>query len=269
MSMPDLKKLLRETKKITRSIGKYIVLEFNNFKFSRIETKSNLNDLVSYVDRETEKKLSEQLLKLLPNSSILGEENTQSNLINEYTWIIDPIDGTTNFVHGIPLFCISIGLLYENQIILGLVYNPISKEMFYAIKGGPSMLNGKVIQCSENQELSKSLIAVGLSIIGKVTKFQKNQKWFFTKFPKLFSKARGVRGIGSAALSLCWVAAGRFDIYCEKGLNVWDVAGGSLIVKQAGGKVTDFNNLDNFLFSGELLATGKVYPKVYKFLKKP
>lgn len=266
-----LRVLLAETKKIVATVGEYAKTEFRRFQKSKIEFKSNARDLVSFVDKETEKKLITRLLRLTPGANIIGEENThtikpKSHDSTGYTWIIDPIDGTTNFVHGIPLFCISVGLLQGKKLVLGVVYNPVSGEMFYATHKTPAMLNGKRITSSSNTQLDKSVISIGISLAGESTTAQKNQLWLNGNIGILFKKCRAVRGIGTAALSLCWVAAGRVDAYFERGLNAWDAAGGALIVQQASGKVTDFENGNNFLFGGELLAAGKVHAQFLKIV---
>lgn len=266
----NLNKLLTKTKKIALVTGRYAKKEFYRFQRSQIETKSNPNDLVSYVDKETERQLISALLKLTPRATVIGEEKTSPQEKTELTWIIDPIDGTVNFVYGIPIFALSIALLYKNELVLGIIYNPAMELMYYATSNTSTRLNGKKIRVSSNTETKKGIISLGVSpaiMFGKKRTDKQDQHWFFKSLPALMGQVRGIRALGSAAMSMAWVASGQLDAYYERGLNAWDIAAGGLIVRQAGGKVTDFSQKDDFLFQKELIATGKIYSQFYKLLK--
>jgi myo-inositol-1(or 4)-monophosphatase len=234
---------------ISISIGDWIMSEQKKFNSSSIEMKS-FNNLVSYVDKKSEERFIEELKKLIPNSGIIGEEGLEKYSKKEYTWIIDPLDGTTNFAHSIPVFCTSVALMFEGRIILGVVYDPNRKEVFHAIEGGGSFLNNTLIEVSNTSDLSNSLIATGFPYddFSRLNSYL-NTFSYFTK------NTRGIRRLGSAALDLCFVACGRFDAFFEYALSPWDVAAGSLIVKEANGKVSDFNNQQNYIFGEQIIAT--------------
>lgn len=210
--------------------------------------QKGLNDLVSYVDLESEKMLVKELSKLLPGSGFITEENTASGLA-EYNWIIDPLDGTTNFVHGIPCFAVSIALEQRSSIVLGVVYEVNRDECFSAMAGGGARLNGKSIHVSDRRSLSESLIATGFPIFN----FSR-QEAYLEVLKQLMQQTRGIRRIGSAASDLCYLACGRVDAFFEYNLNAWDVAAGALIVQEAGGLVSDFSRGENWLFGKEICA---------------
>lgn len=230
----DLGSILEELIVLAREQGVFIEQQAVAFNQDVVELKAR-NQLVSYVDREVEKKIVEKLGQLIPDSGFLCEEETLQNINKRITWIVDPLDGTTNFVHGIKNYSISIALEIENEIVLGLVYCIPNNEMFTAQKSGGAFLNGNPIQVSR-RSLSESLIATG---------FPFHTKELVPEFLGLLSKVlmncRGVRRLGSAAIDLAYVAAGRFDGFFEMGLNPWDAAAGKLLIEEAGGIVSDFN----------------------------
>lgn len=248
---------------ITRLTGNFIRKEAMAFDANDIEYKG-LNDLVSYVDKNAEKQLVSNLSKLLPNSGFITEEDTVNTLGKTYTWIIDPLDGTTNFIHGIPTYAISIALYEEDKPVLGIVYELNRGELFFTFKGGAAYLNNKEIHVSKNNKLAQSLLATGFPYY----QFDK-QAQYIQLFTEMMQKCHGLRRIGSAAVDLAYVACGRFDAYFEYNLNSYDVAAGAYLVQQAGGKVMNFSGGDEFLEKREMLATnGMVTDEILTTIKK-
>lgn len=239
--------ILQQVVRISREAGAFIRDQRNSFEQKHIVQKG-LNDLVSYVDLECEKRLVENLRQVLPGCGFITEENTATQRA-DYNWIIDPLDGTTNFIHGIPCFAVSIALEHNSEIILGVVYEVNRDECFSAIAGGGAELNGKTISVSACSSLSESLIATGFPIYN----FSK-QDQYLAVLKELMKTTRGIRRIGSAASDLCYLACGRVDAFFEYNLNPWDVAAGALIVTEAGGNVSDFNGREDWLFGKEIVA---------------
>jgi myo-inositol-1(or 4)-monophosphatase len=208
-------------------------------------------DLVTSVDRESERRIVEVLTGKFPEHSILAEEET--NLVGakgDYRWIIDPLDGTTNFAHGYPQCCVSIALESAGEIILGLVYDPLRRECFRTVKGQGSTLNGNPIRISEVKELDKALLATGFP-------YDRRQRadFYLDFFKEFMARSQGIRRAGSAALDLCYVACGRIDGFWEFKLRAWDVAAGALIVEEAGGKVSDLSGQPFSIGGSETLAS--------------
>ncbi|MCU0359160.1 MAG: inositol monophosphatase [Bacteroidia bacterium] len=253
-SKEELNTLVAEVAALAKSVGGYIRGERENFSYTQAEIKG-LNDLVSYVDKEVEHRIVEGLRPLLEGCGFLVEENTASEK-GEYNWIVDPLDGTTNFVHGIPCYAVSIGLEHEGKIILGVVYEVNRDECFYAIASGGAFLNGKPIHVSERNSLSQSLIATGFPIYN-FTQLDN----YLSALKEFMQKTQGIRRIGSAASDLCYLACGRVDAFFEYNLNPWDVAAGGLIVQEAGGIVQDFKNGNNWLFGKQICAAN---PSLYE-----
>ena len=231
------------------NVGEFILSESIKIKNSDIEVKG-LHDFVTYVDKSSEKQIIESLLPLIPNAGFIAEENTLSTKGEEYNWIIDPLDGTTNFIHGVPCFAISIALMYKNELVLGIIYEINQKEMFYGWKNGGVYLNGKKISVSKNENLDKSLLATG---------FPYYDYQYINEYMDLFvycmKNTRGLRRLGSAAVDLAYVACGRFEGFYEYGLRAWDVAAGAFLVAEAGGKVSDFSGNNDYIFGKEIIAT--------------
>jgi len=246
---PTYQHLCSLTCEIARSVGKFMAEERKSFDSSMIESKG-LHDLVSYVDKESEKRIVEQLSKLLPESGFIAEEGTSSKHGERFNWVIDPLDGTTNYIQGVPIYAVSIGLLDGDELVVGVVYEVGLDECFYAWKEGGAYLNGEPIRVSERDDIHDALLATGFpySNFDQLDEYLALLKWTMTN-------ARGVRRLGSAATDLAYVACGRFDSFWEYDLKPWDVAAGALIVKEAGGVVTDFNGGSNYLFGGEIIAS--------------
>lgn len=221
----NYEKICSEASLIALKAGEFIQQELGRVQGQSIEDKS-LNQLVSYVDRTAEEMLVEGLQKVLPEATFLTEENTIENKEGEWQWIIDPLDGTTNFLHEVPVFSVSVALKHQKEIVVGIVYEVNRKECFYAWKGGGAWLNNKRIRVSKAPELSKSLIATGFP----VTDFERLPQYLNT-LGLFMQHTRGVRRLGSAATDLAYVACGRFDAFFEYNLNPWDVAAGVLLVQ--------------------------------------
>ena len=250
-----------KVKLLSLQVGDFIRTESKKFKISSIEQKG-LNDLVSYVDKEAERQLVYGLKSIIPNSGFIAEEGTAESKSEEYIWIVDPLDGTTNFIHGLPIYSISIALMYKEELILGLVYEINKEELFYAHKNGGAYLNDSPIHVSSVADLRDSLLATGFPYHN----FDRLETYMeiLTHFMK---HTHGLRRMGSAAVDLAYVACGRFEGFFEYNLNAWDVAGGAFIVKEAGGVVTDFEGGSDYLFGRSVIASGSVSSKLFKAIE--
>jgi len=246
--MLNLESLCKQVISLSGKTGKFILSEQERFSSGSIE-KKGFNDLVSYVDKTAEKMLVEELRNILPEAGFIAEENTVARSDSKYTWIIDPLDGTTNFIHGVPCYCISIALVEDKEPVIGIVHELTRNECFYAWKNGGAFLNGKKIRVSAVDRLSDSLLATG---------FPYHDYSLMESYMKIFDycmrNTHGLRRLGSAAADLAYVACGRFELFYEYGLNAWDVAAGVLLVKEAGGKVADFRGGEDYIFGKEIIA---------------
>lgn len=247
---------------LCKEVGRFMYEENLNFDRSRIEQKGSFSNLVSYVDKESERKLVNALNEILPGAGFLGEEGTDSVGNNEYLWIIDPLDGTTNYLHQLPIYAISIGLLRNTKPVLGVVHEVSHQECFHAIENGKAYCNERVISVSAVKNLSESLLATGFPY------YHTEKKDNYLEIIKTFlEQTHGIRRLGSAAIDLAYVACGRMDGFFEYNLKPWDVAGGAFILHQAGGKVTDFSGGSNYLFGGELCAGGHVHAEMLEVIR--
>ena len=220
-------------------------------------------NLVTEMDLLSEKIIVSEIRQRYPDHRILAEEKTHPRGDSSYRWVIDPLDGTTNYAHGYPIFCVSIGLEKNADIILGVVYDPSRNDLFVGEKGKGARLNGRRIQVSTTPRLSGSLLATGFPYDLRESPVNN-----FDHFENFALRVHAVRRAGSAALDLCYVAAGRFDGFWEMKLGPWDLAAGSLIVKEAGGKVTDFQGRPIHLDGKHVLASnGKIHREMIKILK--
>jgi myo-inositol-1(or 4)-monophosphatase len=259
MNLAELEKNVIE---LCHEVGSFLMKENEGFDRSKIEQKGSTSNLVSYVDKESERRLVYHLSKFLPDSGFIGEEGTDLKGLNEYQWIIDPLDGTTNYLHGLSLYAISIGLLKNGRTILGVVYDPSHKECFHAIEGAQSKCNGKEIKISPITSLEEGLLATGFPY------YHSEKKENYLEIIKEFLETtHGIRRLGSAAIDLAYVACGRLEGYFEYNLKPWDVAGGAFIVQQAGGTVSDFKGGSNYLFGGELCAGGQVHSHMLEVIQ--
>lgn len=245
---PTYKDLCLFTCDVARSTGKIMAEERKNFDVGKIENKG-MHDLVSYVDKESETRIIAALQTILPESGFIAEEGTSSKHGERFNWVIDPLDGTTNFIQGLPLYCVSIGLLDGDELVVGVVYEVGRDECFYAWKDGGAYLNDEPIHVSNRDNIHDALLATGFpySEFSRMDEYIDFLKW-------AMMNARGVRRLGSAAADLAYVACGRFDAFWEYDLKPWDVAAGALLVKEAGGTVTDYKGGTNYLFGKEIVA---------------
>jgi myo-inositol-1(or 4)-monophosphatase len=258
-----LTSILNQVIEVSKQAGDFIRQERKTFDPDKIEYKG-LNDLVSYVDKNAERIIVEGLKKILPEAGFITEEKTTTTVGERYNWIIDPLDGTTNFIHGLPAFSVSIALKEYNELVLGVVYEINHDECFYACKGEPAYLNGKVIRVSNNPTVASSLIATGFPYYD----FSK-QDIYIQLFTELMRNCHGLRRIGSAAVDLAYTACGRFEAFYEYNLNAWDIAAGIVIVKQAGGEIVNFKGGSEVLETRELLATnGKITGELLEMVQK-
>ena len=232
-------------------------------KDKRIELKGAIN-LVTEVDRRCEQRIIEIIKKAFPGHNILTEETPMPELPSPYRWIIDPLDGTTNYAHGYPCFCTSLALELEGEVIVGAIYDPLLDELFTAQKGKGAFLNNERLAVSKTDRLTNALICTGFPY--DLRKSRVNNLDHFNNF---VMKARAIRRDGSAALDLCYVAAGRFDGFWELKLYAWDVAAGKLLIEEAGGRVTDFRGGSLDIYGKEILATnGRIHGEMIKVLRK-
>ena len=254
--------LLEETQEVAKQVGSFIRKERQHFDVAKVEHKG-FNDLVSYVDKEAEKKIVAALSKILPEAGFITEEGTNTTRADRYNWVIDPLDGTTNFIHGVPVFAVSIALIDGEEVILGVVYEVNRHECFYAMKGGGAFCNDTKIKVSPAPDLSASLIATGFPYYN----FELIDK-YLAALKSMMQKTHGLRRFGSAATDLCYVASGRIEGFFEYNLNSYDVAAGALIVQEAGGTVTDFSGGNNFVFGREIIASnGHIQEEFSKEIK--
>ena len=258
-----LQNLTNQVSEVAREAGEFIRQERKSFNADRIEIKG-LNDLVSYVDKTAEQKIVAALQKILPEAGFITEEKTTTKVGERYNWIIDPLDGTTNFIHGLPVYSVSIALQDHDELVAGVVYEVNQDECFYASNDTPAYLNGKEIRVSNAPSISSSLLATGFPYYD----FSKQQQ-YINLFTELMKSCHGLRRMGSAAVDLAYTACGRFEAFYEYNLNSWDIAAGVVIVKQAGGHVVNFSGGDEVLNSRELLATnGKITGEMLEMISK-
>ena len=249
----NLEILCTQVQALAREVGGFIFEERLKFTADDIIHKGK-SDMVTYVDKTAEAKIVAALQVLLPGSGFIAEEGTAQDNGEKYRWVIDPLDGTTNYIHGISPFAVSIALMENQEIIMGVIYEISLNEMFYAWKGSPAFLNGQEIHVSTAATTADSLIATGFPYydFSKLDHYLEAMNFFMRN-------SHGMRRLGSAASDLAYVAAGRFEGFYEHALHPWDVAAGIIIIQQAGGKVCDFNGGDNYLFGGEMIACNANY----------
>ncbi|MFQ3214999.1 MAG: myo-inositol-1(or 4)-monophosphatase [Marivirga sp.] len=250
--MIALEEVQQRAIELIKVTGAFIREEAKYFSQSQVEHKG-FNDLVSYVDKQAELKLVEGLLKILPEAGFIAEEGTSKKVGEEFNWIVDPLDGTTNFIHGLPIYSVSVALQQNDKIIAGVVYEINRDECFHAIKGKPAYLNNQEITVSKDINLAASLVATGFPYYD----FDKMDA-YLSILKELMQSSHGLRRMGSAAVDLAYVACGRFEGFFEYNLNAWDVAAGAFIVQQAGGTVSTFTNKHNYIYGREILAATPV-----------
>ena len=262
MGHKDYNNICMQCLPIIRKVGEFIKQEDGKVERHQIETKS-INSLVSYVDKGAEVMLVDALSKILPEAGFITEEETVEQGGKDIEWIIDPLDGTNNFLHGVPHYAISVGPKVHHELVVGIVLDPIKGELFYASKGNGAFLNDKTIRVSSTPLLKDSLVGTGFPYTIEDVAPLIRTLGHFMRY------ARGVRRMGAAALDLAYVACGRFDTYYETTLNAWDIAGGAVILTEAGGQLSDFNGGDDYLFGEQLIASnGLIHAEVLDAVRK-
>lgn len=264
----NLDSLTQELGQIAQQAGAFIQQESRSFDRRATEYK-DVNNLVSYVDKETEKQLVDALAKLLPEAGFITEEGTTGKAADQtgLNWIIDPLDGTANFIHGLPVFSVSVALADGKTPIAGVVYDINRDECFSAYAGGGAFCRGRTgtperIQVSPAPTLGESLIATGFPY----SRFEQMGS-YLQILESLMQQTHGLRRMGSAAIDLAYTACGRFEGFFEYNLHSWDMAAGVLLVREAGGIVTDFNGSDDFLFRGDVVAGGTAQAELLRVIQ--
>ena len=249
--------------KACRKASKTLIRDFGEIENLQVSIKGP-GDFVTNCDKKVEKILIDEFLKARPNYSILSEEIGEINNDDSFKWIIDPIDGTSNFFHGVPHFAISVGLEYNKEIVCGIIYDPIKDEMFTAEKGNGSYLNNQRMRVSSRSKLEDCMI-----FTGGPKREAKNKELALKEYYKFSTKVlTPIRKLGSASLDMAYVAAGRCDGFLQRNLNYWDVAAGIILVKEAGGFVTDFNGENEYIQNKTILATNaKINKEMIEVLK--
>ncbi|OGT88682.1 MAG: inositol monophosphatase [Gammaproteobacteria bacterium RIFOXYA12_FULL_61_12] len=232
-----------------RAAGKLLMQYYDRVESLTIADKSR-NDFVTEVDRGAEREIIQILRRAYPNHAILAEESGEHNG-NDYQWIIDPLDGTTNYLHGFPQFAISIACTHKGELLSGVIYDPLKDEMFTADRGGGARLNDRRLRVTSRKSLEGALIGTGFPF-----RDQRHLDTYTEMFKAMIKDTAGLRRPGSAALDLAYVAAGRLDGFWELGLSPWDFAAGALLVREAGGKVSDLAGGTRFMETGNLIVGG-------------
>lgn len=249
--------MLKQTLIEATQAGAKILQQYFNGSFT-VSSKSMINDLVTQADNELEQAIFAVIRKNFPDHFILSEESGEFKTNSTTKWIIDPIDGTVNFANGIPLCCVSIAVEHEGKIVLGAVYNPVMNEFFFAEKGSGATLNDNALKVSDKTDLCRSCLVTGFPY-----SYLDKPNGPLEVFSTLIRQGIPVRRLGSAAIDLCWVAAGRFDGFYEHNLRAWDSAAGFLVVEEAGGKVTDFaGNYYSPYQPGIVATNGKIHDEL-------
>ncbi|MFN8777068.1 MAG: inositol monophosphatase family protein [Flavobacteriales bacterium] len=256
----DLERIAREVDQLSIEIGGWMKQQSAADISTELKT---FNNLVTYVDKESERRFVEGLHSILPAAGFVAEEGTGEPVPGGLNWIIDPLDGTTNFVHGLNIWCTSIGLARGSEPLVGVIYDPNANELFSGSRNRGARLNEKNIRVSQVNTLSKSLLATGFPY----DDFGREEQYFLL-LRALTHRTRGIRRLGSAALDMAWVACGRMEAFYEYGLNSWDVAAGTLLIREAGGMSTTFNGGDDPIFGEDLICSnGDVYEELLEVIR--
>ncbi len=261
--LADLEKICSEVILVAKEAGEFIASEAKKFSTASVEYKAT-NNVVSYVDKETEKMIVRRLETILPEPGFITEEGTvETKDFDGLNWIIDPLDGTANFIHGLPNYSVSLALAHGKDVLVGVVYNVCTGEVFSATKGGGAFRNGEAISVSANKHLGESLLSTGFPYY----KFD-NQDKYLKILESLMQKTHGLRRMGSAAIDLAYVSCGYFDGFYEYNLNSWDMAAGILLITEAGGFVSDFSGTGEHLFRGDVVAGSAVHKELLDEIQK-
>jgi myo-inositol-1(or 4)-monophosphatase len=255
--------ILDTARQAALSAAKILLDNFGKVKKTDIVEKQ-LNDFLTYVDEQSERQIITCIQDRFPDHAILAEESGMAAGHSDYTWIIDPLDGTKNYISGIPVFAISIALNYRDDIILGVIYDPLRREMYHALKGKGAFLNDQSIQVSGQNSLFGSLLATGFPF-----RFKEFLPTYMNCFEEIFKNISGMRRMGAAAIDLAYVASGKFEGFWEIALSPWDVAAGQLLVREGGGIVSDFWGKDDYLSHEYFIATnGLIHDDLLKIIQK-
>lgn len=257
--MEDIKRIKEVAIEAAREAGVYMLEHMGKLK--EIEYKGGINNLVTDVDKASERIIIDKIRSNFPEHAILAEESGEQQSGGRIKWVIDPLDGTTNYAHAFPIFCVSIGIAIDGDMSVGVVYDPTRDEIFHAVKDEGSFLNGNKISVSSTEAVQNSLLATGFpyNVDGKLVNME--------YFKRMIGKSQAVRRAGSAAIDLCYVACGRFDGYWELYLQPWDTAAGTLIVSEAGGKITKIDGAEYNIYDKEIMATnGKIHLEMRQIL---
>jgi len=259
----NLEQITHQAAKVAIEAGSFIRAERQSFSYEKVTFKENRSDLVSYVDKEAEQRILDGIGSLIPHAGYITEEQMTDQREKEYTWIIDPLDGTTNFVHRIPNYCVSVGLMHRGEIVAGVVYEIANDECFRAWKGGGAYNGNQRISVSKTPRFEDVVLATGFPYYN----FEKSHQ-YLKILNQLMRNTQGLRRVGSAAADMAYVACGRYGGFFEYNLNAYDIAAGVVLVKEAGGTVTDFKGGADYLFGRELVAGGGIHPGLLKTIMK-
>ena len=245
------------------ALGAGEILTKGSKKRPTVKFKSRV-DLVTAIDLKSEKYITGRIKKTFPDHAILAEESGRSKNISTYLWVIDPLDGTTNYAHGYPAYCVSIALMVNNKIVIGVIFDPIHNELFYTARGKGAFMNKRRISVSAKTKLTHSLLATGFPYDIAESRIDN-----LDNFARMYKASRGIRRGGSAALDMCYLACGRFDGFWELKLHPWDTAAGLLLVREAGGRVTKIDGGKYSIFDNSILASnGKIHKQMQQVLLK-
>ncbi len=259
--MLNLESLTKKVQELAMQAGKFLEEGYQNFDRARVEEKSSHN-YVSYIDKTSERFLVKELSALLPEAGFIAEEGTGSLNDENYCWVIDPLDGTTNYIHGMGPYAVSIALRNKEELLLGVVYEVTRKECYYAWKGSKAWMNGREIHVSNIATLDKAFIAIGFPYDS-----DHYRPTALHLVDRLYGFAGGTRLLGSAAAEICYIAAGRFEARIEAFLGPWDVAASGLILIQAGGRMSDFSGGDTWTNAQQVIASnGFMHEKILELL---
>ena len=259
--MLNLESLTKKVQELAMQAGKFLEEGYQNFDRARVEEKSSHN-YVSYIDKTSERFLVKELSALLPEAGFIAEEGTGSLNDENYCWVIDPLDGTTNYIHGMGPYAVSIALRNKEELLLGVVYEVTRKECYYAWKGSKAWMNGREIHVSNIATLDKAFIAIGFPYDS-----DHYRPTALHLVDRLYGFAGGTRLLGSAAAEICYIAAGRFEARIEAFLGPWDVAASGLILIQAGGRMSDFSGGDTWTNAQQVIASnGFMHEKILELI---
>lgn len=261
--MIDLELLTEQVKGVAKEAGAFLLAERSHFNMDAVESK-RAHDYVSYVDKQSEQLIVAHLREILPSAGFITEEGTAMKHDEPYCWLVDPLDGTTNFIHNNAPFCVSIGLCDHEGMLLGVVYECTRDELFWAHRDGAAYLNGEVIHVSDVSDLDSAFVELGFPYDAE------NYGPFAIQLvQRLYGNVGGLRLLGAAAVETCYIAAGRFDARIEAFIGPWDIGAGSIILQQAGGRTTDFDGEQNWKDGSRVLSTnGKVHQQLLSVISE-